>query len=160
LLLLCCLLLLPCCCRHRLRKAVDYWKEQAGLITADAKTAADLFDVENRRCDSPAPSEGMGGMGMGGVGVSSFSTPPSAIPSGLGSASSSRPGTGFSRGVGSAIALQLQAAATDAAAALGGGEGEADAGTEAGSIAGEQQEGSGAALPSSRSTGSASDAEL
>lgn len=134
-----------CCCR--LRKAVDYWKDQAGLITADAKTAADLYDIENRRCDSPAPSEGMG--------IGSFSTPPSAIPSGLGSASSSRPGTGFSRGMGSAIALQLQAAATDAAAALGG---EADAGTEAGSIAGEQQEGS--ALPSSRSTGSASDAEL
>lgn len=101
------------------------------------------MDIENRRCDSPAASEGMG----------PFGTPPSAIPSGLGSASSSRPGTGFSRLMGPTIAYQLQQAAGDVAAPMG--EPETDAGTEVGSIAGEQD-----VPPSSRSTGSASDSEL
>lgn len=135
------------CCR--LRRNVDYWKEQAGFISADAKAAADLYDIENRRCDSPAPSESMG----------TFNTPPSAmhsgipsgIPSGLGSTCSSRPGTGFSRGMGPSIAMQLQAAAADVAAPLGEPE------TDAGSIAGEQDS---LPPPSSRSTGSASESEL
>jgi hypothetical protein len=104
-----------------LRKQVDYWKDQAGLVTADAKAAADLYEIENRRCDSPAASEGMGG---------GFGTPPSAI-AGLSSTTSSRPGTGLSRTVGSAIALQLQAAAGDGAAPMGGAETD--------SIAGEQE---------------------
>lgn len=139
-----------CAAHHahcRLKKAVDYWKEQAGLITADAKAAADLFEVENRRCDSPAVSTD--------VGLSSFSTPPAAAAafgSSTSSVAGSRPGTGMSRAVGSAIALQLQAAAADAAAPMGD-PAETDAGTEVGSIAGEQDS---VAPPSSRSLGNAS----
>lgn len=125
------------CRSRRLRKQVEYWKEQAGLITADAKVAADLYDIDNRRCDSPAPSEGA-------AGFAGYGTPPSALPAGLASTSSSRPGTGLSRTVGSAIALQLQAAAADASAPMV--EPETDAATELESIAGES-----VAPPSSRS---------
>ena len=139
-----CLLLLSCFCR--LKRQVDYWKEQAGLITADAKAAADLCEIENRRCDSPAASTD--------AGPSSFSTPPAAAAafgSSTSSIAGSRPGTGMSRTVGSAIALQLQAAAADAAAPMG--EPETDAGTEVCSLAGEQDS---VAPPSSRSLGNGS----
>jgi hypothetical protein len=57
--------------------------------------------------------------------------------------------------MGPSIAMQLQAAAADVAAPLG--EPETDAGTEMGSIAGEQDS---LPPPSSRSTGSASEGEL
>lgn len=137
------LLLLAYVCS--LRKAVEYWKEQAGLLTTDAKVAADLLDIENRRCDSPL---------AGADGGHHFSTPPAAsLSSTTSSMQGSRPGTALSRMVGSAVALQLQAAAADAPAPMAEPL-DVDAGTDAGSLAGEQDS---VALPSSRSTGSESE---
>lgn len=34
---------------RRLRKQVEYWKEQAGLVGAEARAAAELAEIENRR---------------------------------------------------------------------------------------------------------------
>jgi hypothetical protein len=101
----------------RLRKAVEYWKEQAGLLTADAKAAADLFEIENRRCDSPAAAAAAADGTPGGA-----SCPPTAA-AGFGSTSSSvissRPGTAVSRGgLIAAIASELQVAAGDAASPM------------------------------------------
>eukprot|EP00879_Flechtneria_rotunda_P020451 GHRR01021517.1.p1 GENE.GHRR01021517.1~~GHRR01021517.1.p1 ORF type:complete len:458 (+),score=171.49 GHRR01021517.1:1146-2519(+) len=91
----------------RLKKAVEYWKEQAGLQTADAKAAADLTDIDNRRCDSPATEEASSST------AAAIPPPAAAGPgSGASSASNSRPGTGLSR----AAAAALQAAAAPAAA--------------------------------------------
>lgn len=147
----------------RLRKAVEYWKEQAGLITADAKVAADLYEIENRRCDSPAPSTD--------AALAGLYTPPGAAAAAAGGGSTtssvqgSRPGTGLSRTVGSAIALQLQAAAADAsapmaepgsAAAAAAGAGAVAAAAEGGSIAGGEQP----PPHSSGSSGAGSEREL
>ncbi|KAF8058864.1 KIN14I [Scenedesmus sp. PABB004] len=82
----------------RLRKQVDYWKEQAGLATAEAKAAADLAEIDNRRCDSPAALSAPGGGGGGAV---------AEEPAG-----GSRPSTAAGR----AAAAALQAAAAPAAA--------------------------------------------
>jgi hypothetical protein len=38
----------------RLRKQLEAWKEKAGLVTAEARAAADLRDVDNRR-PTPGP---------------------------------------------------------------------------------------------------------
>jgi hypothetical protein len=38
----------------RLRKQVDYWKEQAGLTTAEARATADLREIVDRR-PTPGP---------------------------------------------------------------------------------------------------------
>jgi hypothetical protein len=40
----------------RLRKQLDYWKEQAGLVTAEARSAADLREVVDRRT-TPGPDD-------------------------------------------------------------------------------------------------------
>jgi hypothetical protein len=34
-------------CVGRLRRQVEYWKERAGLLTADARAAADLSDIQD-----------------------------------------------------------------------------------------------------------------
>lgn len=40
----------------RLRKQVDFWKEQAGLATAGARAAADLREISERRA-TPGPEQ-------------------------------------------------------------------------------------------------------
>eukprot|EP00878_Enallax_costatus_P030168 GHUV01032825.1.p1 GENE.GHUV01032825.1~~GHUV01032825.1.p1 ORF type:complete len:1266 (+),score=433.04 GHUV01032825.1:2206-6003(+) len=83
----------------RLRKQLDYWKEQAGLNSAEGRLAADLTDIENRRCDSPAITGG----GEDSTG---------------GSGHNSRPGTAAGR----AIAASLQQAASPLSATAIGGD--------------------------------------
>jgi len=47
----------------RLRKQVDYWKEQAGLMTAEQRAAADLREVADRRATPGPDDELLGGAG-------------------------------------------------------------------------------------------------
>eukprot|EP00775_Hariotina_reticulata_P011897 gene11897-12041_t len=69
----------------RLRKTVDYWKEQAGLLTTEAKLSADLTDIDDRRCESPNGNDS-DSLSVGHIPGSSAS-----------SMSGSRPGTASSR---------------------------------------------------------------
>lgn len=99
-------LVLCCVCCVRLKKTVEYWKEQAGLLTAEAKAAADLSDIDNRRCDSPAISTADG----------DFAAVPGSSAS---SVCGSRPSNAACKGMAAAAALQA-AAAANAAPAIGG----------------------------------------
>uniref|UniRef100_A0A383VU44 Kinesin motor domain-containing protein n=1 Tax=Tetradesmus obliquus TaxID=3088 RepID=A0A383VU44_TETOB len=95
----------------RLRKQVDFWKEQAGLLSAEAKTAADLSDIADRRCDSPAAAS-----------TGTAADADAAVPgSGVSSTAGSRPSTAAGRTMAAAAVLQAAAAAA-AAPAIGGEE--------------------------------------
>lgn len=96
---------------RRLRKQVDFWKEQAGLLSAEAKTAADLSDIADRRCDSPAAAS-----------TGTAADAEAAVPgSGVSSTAGSRPSTAAGRTMAAAAVLQAAAAAA-AAPAIGGEE--------------------------------------
>lgn len=42
----------------KLKKQVEYWKEQAGLVSAEARTAADLIDIQDAKttCSEDMPA--------------------------------------------------------------------------------------------------------
>jgi hypothetical protein len=61
----------------RLRKAVEFWKEQAGLATAEARAAADLRDIADRRGGTPGPEDSLPGVASIGGASGILSAEPS-----------------------------------------------------------------------------------
>jgi hypothetical protein len=130
---------------HRLRKAVEYWKDQAGLVSADARAAADLVDIDNRRCDSPGPEATLLPSSSSAATTPQHhhhtSSSSAAAGGGGGTPGSSRPGTAALRGAAAAAAAAaLQAAASDAAAAALASGAAAEGDRAAAATGDEQQE--------------------